>query len=56
MSTAQSFGFVDHFAVANGAKLHYVAAGKGDPVLLIPGWPESWYTWRFVMQQMAAGI
>jgi len=54
-SVAQSFGFVDHFVVANGVRLHYVTAGKGDPVLLIPGWPESWYTWRFVMKQMAAG-
>jgi pimeloyl-ACP methyl ester carboxylesterase len=53
-STAQSLGFVDHFVVANGVRFHYVTAGKGDPVLLIPGWPESWYTWRFVMKQLAA--
>jgi hypothetical protein len=53
-STAQSLGFADHFVVANGVRLHYVTAGKGDPVLLIPVWPESWYTWRFVMKQMAA--
>jgi pimeloyl-ACP methyl ester carboxylesterase len=53
-TTAQSLGFTDHFVVANGVRLHYVTAGKGDPVLLIPGWPESWYTWRFVMKQLAA--
>lgn len=50
---AQRLGFVDHFVTANGVRLHYVTAGKGDPVLLIPGWPESWYAWRFVMKQMA---
>lgn len=44
-------------AVVNGVKLHYVEGGanaKGDPVLLIPGWPESWYAWRFVMPQLVA--
>jgi pimeloyl-ACP methyl ester carboxylesterase len=53
-SAAQSLGFVDHYVTANGIRFHYVTAGKGDPVLLIPGWPESWYAWRFVMKQMAA--
>jgi pimeloyl-ACP methyl ester carboxylesterase len=24
-------------------------AGTGDPVLLIPGWPESWIAWRNVL-------
>jgi pimeloyl-ACP methyl ester carboxylesterase len=38
---------LDHGSiVANGIRLHYVTAGQGDPVLLIPGWPESWSAWR----------
>ena len=53
-SPAQKLGFADHNVVANGVRLHYVTAGKGDPVLLIPGWPESWYAWRSVMKQLAA--
>ncbi|MDT2008414.1 alpha/beta hydrolase [Rhodococcus opacus] len=35
--------------VAEGVRLHYVVAGEGDPVLLIPGWPQSWYAWRFII-------
>jgi pimeloyl-ACP methyl ester carboxylesterase len=38
--------------IANGVRLHYVVAGKGKPVLLISGWPESWYTWRWVIPQL----
>ena len=34
---------------ANGIQLHYVIAGQGEPVLLIPGWPQSWYAWRSVI-------
>ncbi|WP_346830844.1 alpha/beta hydrolase [Pseudomonas abietaniphila] len=29
--------------------LHYVEGGVGKPILLIPGWPQSWYAWRYVM-------
>jgi len=40
--------------VADGVRLHYVEAGSGDPVLLIPGWPQSWYAWRLVIPLLAA--
>lgn len=35
--------------VADDVRLHYVTCGTGEPVLLIPGWPQSWYAWRFVI-------
>ncbi|MEC4593082.1 MULTISPECIES: alpha/beta fold hydrolase [Nitrospirillum] len=43
---------------ANGVRLHYVEGGpegeqQGPPVLLIPGWPQSWYAWRHVMPLLA---
>jgi len=49
-----SAGFEHHGVIANGVRLHYVTAGKGEPVLLIPGWPQSWYAWRLVMRDLAA--
>ena len=30
----------------NGVNIHYVAQGEGEPVLLLHGWPEFWYSWR----------
>lgn len=39
---------------ANGVRLHYVEGGSGAPILLIPGWPQSWYAWRLVMPLLAA--
>lgn len=41
-------------ATVNGVRLHYVEGGNGDPILLIPGWPQSWYAWRLVMPMLAA--
>src|SRR5690348_11971712 len=40
--------------VAADTRLHYVRAGAGEPVLLIPGWPQSWYAWRFVIPLLAS--
>jgi pimeloyl-ACP methyl ester carboxylesterase len=34
--------------------MHYVEVGEGKPLLLIPGWPQSWYAWRYVMPRLAA--
>lgn len=36
----------------DGVNLHYVEGGQGKPVLLIPGWPQSWYAWRYVMAKL----
>lgn len=53
-STVAPLVFSDHTTTANGVRLHYVTIGQGEPTLLLPGWPESWYAWRFVMKQLAA--
>jgi len=42
-----------HTAFANGVALHYVTAGAGDPVVLLHGWPQSWYQWRRVIPALA---
>ncbi|UAJ10582.1 alpha/beta fold hydrolase [Glacieibacterium megasporae] len=34
--------------------LHYSDFGEGDPVLLLPGWPEDGYAWRKVAPRLAA--
>lgn len=43
-----------HSLLVNGIRLHFVTEGQGDPVLLIPGWPEDWFAWRTVMKSLAA--
>lgn len=42
-------------AVVNGLHFHYVEGGSGAPILLLPGWPQSWYAWRYVMPKLVAG-
>jgi pimeloyl-ACP methyl ester carboxylesterase len=40
-------------ASVNGIQLHYVIGGHGDPVVLLHGWPETWYEWHRVMPALA---
>ncbi|MGH8474381.1 MAG: alpha/beta fold hydrolase [Methylococcales bacterium] len=40
--------------MANGVKLHYVVSGEGEPVVLVSGWPESWYAWRRVIPKLVS--
>lgn len=43
-----------HGTVAvNGVRLHFVEGGSGTPIVLLPGWPQSWYAWRYVMPVLA---
>jgi pimeloyl-ACP methyl ester carboxylesterase len=50
-------GFTDTFTSryidAGDLRLHAVIGGDGPPLLLIHGWPETWYAWRMVMPTLA---
>ena len=43
----------DRFADVNGVKLHYLIAGKGDPVILLHGYAENSHMWRPLMIEVA---
>jgi pimeloyl-ACP methyl ester carboxylesterase len=45
--------FSHHMASVNGIQMHYVMGGQGDPIVLLHGWPETWYAWRHVMPDLA---
>jgi pimeloyl-ACP methyl ester carboxylesterase len=45
---------IAHREVAvNGISLHIAEAGEGPLVLLLHGWPESWYSWRHQFAPLA---
>ncbi len=44
-----------HRAPVNGTTLHYVSAGTtGSPILLVHGFPESWWTFHRLIPRLAA--
>ncbi len=50
-------GFTDTFTSryidTGDVRLHAVIGGDGPPLLLVHGWPGSWYYWRLVMPALA---
>ncbi|WP_025358069.1 alpha/beta fold hydrolase [Kutzneria albida] len=50
-------GFADTFRSAwvqvGDLRLHAVTGGDGPPLLLLAGWPQTWYAWRELMPALA---
>jgi pimeloyl-ACP methyl ester carboxylesterase len=42
-----------HYFDTGEVVIHYARAGTGDPVVLLHGWPQSWYCWRKIMPALA---
>ena len=42
------------FANVNSVRLHYLVAGKGDPVVLLHGYAETSHMWRPLMVELAS--
>ena len=41
------------YADLGDVRLHYVEAGSGPLVILLHGFPQCWYQWRYVMARLA---
>ena len=46
-------GGASQFAQINGIRLHYVTAGAGPAVILLHGWPQTWFAWRETMERLS---
>ena len=43
----------DRFASVNGVRLHYLMAGKGEPVILLHGYAQNSHMWRPLIVELA---
>jgi len=52
IDNGKKIDYTHHKTIVNGILMHYVIGGKGDPVVLLHGWPETWYEWRHIIPQL----
>jgi pimeloyl-ACP methyl ester carboxylesterase len=45
--------FRHDFADVDGMRMHYVTGGSGPPLVLLHGWPQTWFGWRGIMPALA---
>jgi pimeloyl-ACP methyl ester carboxylesterase len=42
-----------HYANNDGVKIHYVSMGEGPVLIMLHGFPDFWYTWRYQMAELS---
>ncbi|MFE7590678.1 alpha/beta fold hydrolase [Kitasatospora sp. NPDC057512] len=45
--------FTSRYVDTGHLRLHAVTGGEGPPLLLLAGWPQTWYAWRLLMPALA---
>ena len=50
---AQDVKIESKFADVNGINMHYLVAGKGEPVILVHGYAQNSHMWRPAMKELA---
>jgi len=43
-----------HHTQLEDVRLHWVTAGEGEPVILLHGWPQTWFMWRKIIPGLAS--
>jgi pimeloyl-ACP methyl ester carboxylesterase len=48
--------FTSRYIDTGDVRLHAVTGGEGPPLLLVHGWPQTWYAWRMLMPALAGSF
>ena len=54
IDNSEKIDYTHYKTTVNGILLHYVMGGKGDPIVLLHGWPQTWYEWRNIIPKLIA--
>ena len=46
----------EKYVEVNGIKLHTIILGSGEPIILLHGFPDFWYGWKYVMLGLREGF
>ncbi len=46
-------GFANKYVSVNGVRIHYVEGGSGMPLICLPGWPQTWYSYHPIAVELS---
>lgn len=49
INDSEKIQYKHYKTLVNGIFIHYVISGKGEPIVLLHGWPETWYEWTGII-------
>ncbi|MDE1192703.1 MAG: alpha/beta hydrolase [Arachidicoccus sp.] len=49
----ENWNYRSQYATVENVRIHYVKAGTGSPILLLHGFPETIYTWRYIIPELS---
>ncbi|MGH9980842.1 MAG: alpha/beta fold hydrolase, partial [Nitrososphaeraceae archaeon] len=52
IDNSEKINYTHYKTTVNGFLMHYVIGGNGDPVVLLHGWPQTWYEWRNIIPEL----
>ena len=47
-------GAASHIMQINGIRMHFVIAGTGPALVLLHGWPQTWFAWRGTIEKLSS--
>jgi pimeloyl-ACP methyl ester carboxylesterase len=53
LSEGSTGTFTSGYVDTGDLRQHVVTGGQGPPLLLVHGWPQTWYAWRLIMPALA---
>ncbi|HYZ96662.1 MAG TPA: alpha/beta hydrolase [Nitrososphaeraceae archaeon] len=56
LDSNEKLNYTHYKTNVNRIQLHYIMGGKGegDPIVLLHGWPQTWYEWRNIIPELIA--
>ena len=54
LDSNEKLNYTHYKTMINGFNMHYIIGGKGDPIVLLHGWPQTWYEWRNIIPELIA--
>lgn len=52
IDNSENIEYSHYKTTVNGILMHYVIGGNGDPIVLLHGWPQTWYEWQNIIPEL----